>query len=42
MIVDLPRTTTAAVSKKMVELRNDVGAMTLGRDLTLVIAVGEA
>src|SRR5674476_546654 len=39
MIVDLPRTTTAAVNKKMVELRNDVGAMTLGRVLTLVIVV---
>ena len=42
MIVDLPSTTTAAVSKKMVELRNDVGAMTLGRVLTLVMVVSEA
>jgi len=42
MIVDLPSTTTAAVSKKMVQLRNDVGAMTLGRVLTLVIVVNEA
>ena len=41
MIVDLPNTTTAAVSKKMVKLRNDVGAMTLGRVLTLVIVVDE-
>ena len=41
MIVDLPGTTTAAVSKKMVQLRNDVGAMTLGRVLTLVIVVDE-
>ena len=41
MIVDLPHTTTAAVSKKMVKLRNDVGAMTLGRVLTLVIVVDE-
>ncbi len=41
MIVDLPSTTTAAVSKKMVKLRNDVGAMTLGRVLTLVIVVDE-
>jgi len=41
MIVDLPSTTTAAVSKKMVQLRNDVGAMTLGRVLTLVIVVDE-
>ena len=42
MIVDLPSTTTGAVSKKMVELRNDVGAMTLGRVLTLVIVVNDA
>lgn len=41
MIVDLPGTTTAAVSKKMVQLRNDVGAMTLGRVLTLVIVTDE-
>jgi glucose-6-phosphate dehydrogenase assembly protein OpcA len=42
VIVDLPATTTAAVNKKMVKLRNDVGAMTLGRVLTLVIVVDEA
>ena len=42
MIVDLPGTTTAAVSKYLVKLRNDVGAMTLGRVLTLVIVVDEA
>jgi glucose-6-phosphate dehydrogenase assembly protein OpcA len=42
MIVDLPSTTTVAVSKKMVKLRNDVGAMTLGRVLTLIIVVDEA
>jgi glucose-6-phosphate dehydrogenase assembly protein OpcA len=41
VIVDLPSTTTVAVSKKMVNLRNDVGAMTLGRVLTLVIVVDE-
>jgi len=41
MIVDLPNTTTSAVSNKMVKLRNDVGAMTLGRVLTLVIVVDE-
>ncbi|GAA1874247.1 glucose-6-phosphate dehydrogenase assembly protein OpcA [Lapillicoccus jejuensis] len=39
MIVDLPKTTSVAVSKKLVSLRNDVGAMTLGRVLTLVIVV---
>ena len=42
MIVDLPGTTTAAVNKYLVKLRNDVGAMTLGRVLTLVIVVDEA
>jgi len=41
VIVDLPSTTTAAVSKKLVQLRNDVGAMALGRVLTLVIVVDE-
>ena len=41
MIVDLPSTTTSAVSKKLVQLRNDVGAMALGRVLTLVIVVDE-
>lgn len=42
MIVDLPATTTSAVSKKLVKLRNDVGAMALGRVLTLIIAVDES
>jgi glucose-6-phosphate dehydrogenase assembly protein OpcA len=37
MIVDLPSTTTAAISKKLVRLRQNVGAMCLGRVLTLVI-----
>ncbi len=41
MIVDLPSTTTAAVSKKLVQLRQDVGAMALGRVLTLMIVVDE-
>ena len=41
MIVDLPSTTTAAVSKKLVRLRNDVGAMALGRVLTLLIVADE-
>ena len=41
MIVDLPSTTTAAVSKKLVQLRQDTGAMALSRVLTLVIVVGE-
>ncbi len=41
MIIDLPKTSSAAVSKKLVALRNDVGAMTLGRVLTLVIVVDD-
>jgi glucose-6-phosphate dehydrogenase assembly protein OpcA len=42
LIVDLPGTTTAAVNKYLVKLRHDVGAMTLGRVLTLVVVVDEA
>ena len=42
MIIDLPSTTTAAVSKRLVAMRNEVGAMALGRVLTLVIVVDEA
>ena len=42
MIVDLPGTTTAAVNKYLVKLRHDIGAMTLGRVLTLVIVVDES
>ncbi|MDQ6896959.1 MAG: glucose-6-phosphate dehydrogenase assembly protein OpcA [Actinomycetota bacterium] len=41
MIIDLPKTTTVAVSKKLVALRNDVGAMTLGRVLTLIIVIDD-
>ena len=42
MIVDLPGTTTAAVNKYLIKLRHEIGAMTLGRVLTLVIVVAEA
>jgi glucose-6-phosphate dehydrogenase assembly protein OpcA len=38
MIVDLPNTTTNDVSKKITDLREEGGAITLGRVLTLVIA----
>lgn len=38
MIVDLPGTSTTAINKKLDELREKVGAVTLGRVLTLVIA----
>ncbi len=39
MIINLPDTSTTALSKKLVQLRNEVGAMALGRVLTLVISV---
>ena len=42
MIVDLPNTTTGALGKKLIQLRGDVGAMTLGRVLTLVVVVEDA
>ncbi|HRW20183.1 MAG TPA: glucose-6-phosphate dehydrogenase assembly protein OpcA [Dermatophilaceae bacterium] len=41
MIIDLPNTSTGAIAKKLVQLRNDVGAMTLGRVLTLVVVVDD-
>jgi glucose-6-phosphate dehydrogenase assembly protein OpcA len=42
VIVDLPSTTSSAVSKKLVRLRNDIGAGALGRVLTLVVVVDES
>jgi len=41
VIVDLPSTSTVAISKKLVALRQDTGAMALGRVLTLLIVVDE-
>ncbi|MDO5738672.1 MAG: 6-phosphogluconolactonase [Ornithinimicrobium sp.] len=41
MIQDLPSTSTRAVTKELLRLRNDVGAMAMGRVLTLLVAVGE-
>lgn len=38
MIVDLPDTTTTAVNKKLDELREKIGAVAMGRVLTLIIA----
>ncbi|BBX52005.1 glucose-6-phosphate dehydrogenase assembly protein OpcA [Mycolicibacterium poriferae] len=38
MIVELPDTTTAEINKKITGLREEGGALTLGRVLTLVIA----
>ncbi|NTW38956.1 MAG: glucose-6-phosphate dehydrogenase assembly protein OpcA [Cellulomonadaceae bacterium] len=40
MIVELPDTTTAAVTKTLVRLRDEGGAVALGRVLTLVIDAG--
>ena len=42
MITDLADTTTTDVSKKLVRLRNEVGSMTLGRVLTLIIVIDDA
>ena len=41
VIVDLPETTTNEINKKLDDLREEVGAKTLGRVLTLVIATGQ-
>ncbi|MGN6302792.1 MAG: glucose-6-phosphate dehydrogenase assembly protein OpcA [Angustibacter sp.] len=41
MIIDLPSTTTAAVNRKLVDLRDTGGAVALGRVLTLVIVTDE-
>lgn len=41
MIVDLPSTTTAAVNRQLIELRERGGAVALGRVLTLVIVTGD-
>lgn len=41
MIVDLPSTTTAAVNRKLVDLRERGGAVALGRVLTLVIVTDD-
>lgn len=41
MIVDLPSCSAADVAKTLVRLRNEVGAMAMGRVLTLVVVVDE-
>ncbi|MSW97619.1 MAG: OpcA protein, partial [Actinobacteria bacterium] len=38
MIFDMPNTTTAKVSRSLVSIREEGGAVALGRVLTLVIA----
>ncbi|WP_446663558.1 glucose-6-phosphate dehydrogenase assembly protein OpcA [Flexivirga sp. B27] len=42
MINELSDTTTKAISKQLVKLRNESGTMTLGRVMTLIIVVDEA
>jgi glucose-6-phosphate dehydrogenase assembly protein OpcA len=42
VIIDLPDTTTAAVARELVELRETGGAVALGRVLTLVIVTDDA
>jgi glucose-6-phosphate dehydrogenase assembly protein OpcA len=41
VIVDLPGTTTSAINRKLVDLRDSGGTIALGRVLTLVIVTGE-
>lgn len=41
MIVDLPAASTAQVAQRLIEIREDVGAMALSRVLTLVLVVPE-
>jgi glucose-6-phosphate dehydrogenase assembly protein OpcA len=41
MIVDLPSSTTSAVNKKLVELRESNGVLALGRVLTLVVVTDD-
>ena len=42
MIVDLPSTTTTEISKRLIALRQSVGAMAMGRVLTLLLVTDEA
>jgi glucose-6-phosphate dehydrogenase assembly protein OpcA len=41
VIIDLPSTTTSQVNNKLVQMRQDGGAVTLGRVLTLVIVTDD-
>ncbi|QDO90374.1 OpcA protein [Ornithinimicrobium ciconiae] len=41
MIVDLPSTTTTEIAKRLVALRHSVGAMAMGRVLTLLLVTDE-
>ena len=41
MIIDLPSSTTSAVNRKLVELRESGGVFALGRVLTLVVVTDD-
>lgn len=41
MIVDLPSTSTTAITRRLVALRNSVGAMAMGRVLTLLVSTDD-
>lgn len=41
MIIDLPATTTSAVAKRLIKLREEGGAVALGRVLTLIVLAEE-
>lgn len=41
MIVDLPSTTTTALNRRLIALRNSVGAMAMGRVLTLLVSTDD-
>ena len=42
MIIDLPSTTTGAVNRKLINLRDNGGAIALGRVLTLIIVADDS
>ncbi|BBY53790.1 glucose-6-phosphate dehydrogenase assembly protein OpcA [Mycobacterium koreense] len=41
MILDLPDTTTTAINKRLDQVREEVGAVTMGRVLTLIVVPGD-
>jgi len=41
VIIDLPQTSTSGITQRLVRLRNEHGAMALGRVMTLVLVVDE-
>ena len=41
MIIDLPNTSTAALNKRLVKLRENAGLPMIGRVLTLIVVTNE-